>query len=92
MAMLTLLQKRMRHPEITVHGFRSNFREWAAKRTNFPREVAEMALAHVVDDTVEAAYQRGDLLQKRRQLMEAWARFCAAIRLQAEVVPLNERA
>jgi hypothetical protein len=59
MAMLTLLQQRMRHPEITVHGFRSNFREWAAKRTNFPGEVAEMALAHVGDDKFEAAYRAG---------------------------------
>lgn len=61
---------------ITVHGFRSTFRDWAAERTSFPAEVAEMALAHSVGDKVEAAYRRGDLFQKRRQLAEAWARFC----------------
>lgn len=58
------------------HGFRSSFRDWAGERTNFPREVAEMALAHVVKDKTEAAYRRGDALAKRRQLMDAWARYC----------------
>jgi len=77
MAMLRLLQKHMGRPEVTVHGFRSTFRDWAAERTNFPNEVAEMALAHVVTDKVEAAYRRGDLFDKRRQLMDAWARYCA---------------
>jgi integrase len=75
MAMLAVL-KRMGRSELTAHGFRSSFRDWAAEQTNFPREVAEMALAHTVSDKVEAAYRRGDLFQKRRQLMEAWARFC----------------
>ena len=74
MAMLALL-KRMEKDTFTTHGFRSSFRDWAAERTNFPREVAEMALAHAVGDKVEAAYRRGDLFSKRRQLMEAWARF-----------------
>jgi integrase len=77
MAMLVLLQKRMQHAQVTVHGFRSSFRDWAAERTSFPAEVAEMALAHVVSDKVEAAYRRGDLFEKRRQLSEAWARFCS---------------
>src|SRR5262249_15904357 len=77
MAMLMLL-RRMGLGDLTVHGFRSTFRDWAAERTNFPREVAEMALAHVIDDKTEAAYRRGDLFQKRRQLMNAWARHCAA--------------
>jgi integrase len=72
-AMLDVLY-RMR-PGITVHGFRSTFRDWAAERTNFPREVVEMALAHVVGNKVEAAYRRGDLFEKRRRLMEAWAGF-----------------
>jgi integrase len=62
----------------TVHGFRSSFRDWAAEQTNFPREVAEMALAHKVGDDTELAYRRGDLIHKRRQLMEAWARYCAS--------------
>jgi integrase len=76
MALLKLLE-RMGRADLTVHGFRSSFRDWAAERTNFPREVAEMALAHAVSDKVEAAYRRGDLFQKRRQLMEGWAKFCA---------------
>jgi integrase len=88
MAMLALL-KRMGRGELTAHGFRSSFRDWAAERTSFPREVAEMALAHTVGDKVEAAYRRGDLFAKRRQLMEAWARFCGTPRIQAEVVPIG---
>jgi integrase len=60
----------------TVHGFRSSFRDWCAERTNYPREVAEMALAHAVGDAVEAAYRRGDLFEKRRRLMQAWADHC----------------
>ena len=75
MALLALL-RRMERPDLTVHGFRSAFRDWAAERTNFPREVCEMALAHTIGDRVEAAYRRGDLFSKRRQLMEAWARYC----------------
>ena len=58
---------------VTAHGFRSSFRDWAAERTNFPREVCEQALAHTVANKVEAAYRRGDLLEKRRELMVAWA-------------------
>jgi integrase len=61
---------------VTSHGFRSCFRTWAAERTNFPREIAEAALAHVIDDKTERAYQRGDLFEKRRRLMEAWSEFC----------------
>jgi len=63
---------------ITAHGFRSTFRDWAAERTNFPSEVAEMALAHVVGSKVEAAYRRSDMFEKRRRLMQQWATFCAA--------------
>ena len=72
---LTMLLRRTGHPDITVHGFRSTFRDWAAECTAFPREVAEMALAHTIGDSVEAAYRRGDLFDKRRDLMEAWAEF-----------------
>jgi integrase len=75
MAMEMLLRRMGR--AITVHGFRSTFRDWAAERTNFPSEVAEMALAHAVGSKVEAAYRRGDLFEKRRRLMEAWAEYCA---------------
>jgi integrase len=63
-------------PGITTHGFRSAFADWVTEKTDFPREVREMALAHAVGDKVEEAYRRGDLLDKRRQLMEAWADFC----------------
>jgi len=73
--MLSLL-KRMNRRDITVHGFRSSFRDWAAEQTNFPREVAEAALAHAVQSRVEAAYRRSDLFDKRRLLMEKWARYC----------------
>jgi integrase len=76
MALLMLL-RRMGQGDVTVHGFRSAFRDWAAERTNFPSEVAEMALAHTVGDKVEAAYRRGDLFEKRRLLANDWAKFCA---------------
>jgi integrase len=76
MALLMTL-RRMKREDLTAHGFRSSFRDWAAECTDFPTEVAEMALAHTVADKVEAAYRRGDLLDKRRQLAEAWARYCA---------------
>ena len=67
------------------------YRDWAAERTSFPHEVAEMALAHTVGDKVEAAYRRGDLLQKRRQIMEAWARFCATKAVPVRVVSIRSR-
>jgi integrase len=89
MAMLMLL-RRMGRGELTAHGFRSSFRDWAAERTGFPAEVAEMALAHTVSDKVEAAYRRGNLLQKRRQLTDAWAKFCATTSSTAGVVPIRE--
>jgi integrase len=76
MAMATLL-KRMGRFDITVHGFRSTFRDWAAERTNYPNHVVEMALAHVIGDKVEAAYRRGDLLAKRAKLMADWSKYCA---------------
>jgi integrase len=75
MALLQLL-KRMERPDLTAHGFRSTFRDWAAEATHYPREVAEIALAHTIGDKVEAAYRRGDLMEKRRALMEDWARQC----------------
>lgn len=76
--------------QVVQHGFRSTFRDWAAERTNYPNEVAEMALAHAVGNKVEAAYRRGDLLDKRRQMMEDWAAFCALIEPSTNnVVPLR---
>jgi len=68
--------ERMERADLTVHGFRSTFRDWIAERTNFPQRVAETALAHKLKDGAEAAYQRGDLLEKRKELMEAWADYC----------------
>lgn len=76
MALLQVVQIRMGREDLTVHGFRSSFRDWAAERTSFTREVVEMALAHVISDATEAAYRRGDLFEKRRRLMEEWAKFC----------------
>jgi integrase len=73
---LTAVLRRMKVGAVP-HGFRSSFRDWCAERTNHPREVAEMALAHVIGDKVEAAYRRGDLFDKRRRLMDDWAAFCA---------------
>ena len=75
MSCLALL-RRMGHRELTIHGFRSSFRDWAAEQTNYPREVCEMALAHSIADATEAAYRRGDLFQKRARLMNEWAEFC----------------
>ena len=75
MAMTNVL-RRMERADLTVHGFRSTFRDWIAERTNFPQRVAETALAHKLKDGAEAAYQRGDLLEKRKELMEAWADYC----------------
>lgn len=70
------LLRDMGRDDVTTHGFRSAFRDWISERTPFPTEVAEMALAHAVGNKVEASYRRGDLLDKRRELMAAWATFC----------------
>ena len=70
------LLRRMGRADITVHGFRSSFRDWAAETTAHPNHVVEMALAHALGNAVEAAYRRGDLFEKRRRLMEDWARYC----------------
>ena len=72
---MAYLLKAMR-PGVTVHGFRSCFKDWAAERTNYPNIVSEMALAHTIGDKVEKAYRRGDLFEKRRKLMAAWASYC----------------
>lgn len=74
--MVFLMALRRMGQTITAHGFRSSFRDWAAETTTLPREVSEMALAHTIENRVEAAYRRGDLLKKRRELMERWASFC----------------
>ncbi len=76
MGLLMLLRRMERH-EITVHGFRSTFRDWAAEETDFPNHVVEMALAHAIENKVESAYRRGDLLERRRELMTAWSAYCS---------------
>ena len=73
---MEMLLRRMKFNDITVHGFRSSFRDWCGDQTSFPREIAEAALAHQVGNRVEMAYRRKDALEKRRQLMEAWERYC----------------
>ncbi len=79
----------MGRDDITMHGFRSTFRDWCAERTNYPSEVAEMALAHTVTNKVEAAYRRGDLIEKRRRMMDDWAAFCASPQRSASVVQIS---
>jgi integrase len=91
MSLLAVL-KRMGRADLTVHGFRSTFRDWAAECTNFPRELAEKALAHAVKSEVEAAYQRGDLLAKRGKMMDVWTAYCAKKREPGTVVPLQAQA
>jgi integrase len=78
MTMLMLL-RRMKRDNLTIHGFRSTFSDWAAERTAYPREVVEMALAHAIESKVEAAYRRGDLFAKRRGLMVDWSAFCSTV-------------
>ncbi len=90
MALLETL-RRMDRSDLTVHGFRSTFRDWAAERTSYPNHVVEMALAHAVPSAVEAAYRRGDLFDKRRRLMSAWADYCAQVPSIGAVVPMRAR-
>jgi integrase len=73
---LTAVLRRMGRGDLTAHGFRSTFRDWAAEQTAYPSEVVEMALAHTIGNKVEAAYRRGDLFEKRRRLMDEWAKYC----------------
>jgi integrase len=79
---------------IVPHGFRSTFRDWAAERTGHPGDVVEAALAHTIDNKVEAAYRRGDLFEKRRRLMDDWAAYCASPPAEetGAVVPMKRRA
>ncbi len=84
--------KRMGRSDLTVHGFRSTFRDWAAESTAYPRDVCEMALAHAIEDKSEAAYRRGDLLEKRTRLMIEWATFCDTNLGDADVIPINRAA
>ena len=85
---LTAVLRRMK-VDAVPHGFRSTFRDWCAERTNYPRDVAEMALAHAIGDRVETAYRRGDLFDKRTRLMTEWATFCSKVESKGEVVSIN---
>ena len=87
---MDMLLRRM-NVDVTVHGFRSSFRDWAGNETSFPREVVETALAHVIGDKAEQAYRRSDALEKRRKLMQAWASYCTAAPVQ-KVVPFRGKA
>jgi integrase len=86
---MTQLLRRLGRGDVTVHGFRSSFRDWAAERGGMPSEIAELCLAHEVGSAVERAYRRSDLLEKRRTLMERWARFCCPAK--ADVIEIGVR-
>lgn len=88
---LTACMRRMQ-VDAVPHGFRSTFRDWASERTNYPRDVAEMALAHSIGDKVEAAYRRGDLFEKRRRMMRDWAAFLGKVETPGVVIPMNKTA
>lgn len=93
-ALLAVLD-RMGKDTITAHGFRSTFRDWCAEQTNYPREVAEAALSHAIGDKVEAAYRRGDLFEKRAQLMKDWAVYCGIVakpEKTAKVIPIGRKS
>lgn len=92
MAMLEMLRGMEGTEGLTVHGFRSTFKDWATERTNFPRDIVEAALAHVNGDKVEAAYRRGDAIDKRSRLMAAWANYCVEGVGTGAVVPMRETA
>lgn len=86
---MTMLLRRM-NVDVTVHGFRSSFRDWCAERTGYSHEVCEMALAHAIDNKVERAYRRGDLLDKRQRLMADWAVYCASgAKAETKVTPIR---
>jgi integrase len=88
MAMLALL-RRMGRGDLTVHGSRRSFRDWAADTTDFPRELAEAALAHTLGDKTETSYLRSSLFDRRRELMDAWARHCQGQPRRAKILRLR---
>ena len=87
---MEMVLRRMKLENVTVHGFRSSFRDWAGNVSNFPREVVETALAHVIGDKAEQAYRRSDALEKRRRLMEAWASYCEP-KAKSNILQLQKR-
>jgi integrase len=88
---LEMVLRRMGVEGVTVHGFRSGFRDWCGDKTTFPREIAEAALAHVIGDKAEQAYRRADALEKRRALMQAWSDYCDP-NMSAKIVQLKRKA
>ena len=86
---MEMVLRRMKIENATVHGFRSSFRDWAGNETGYPRELIETALAHVIGDKAEQAYRRSDALEKRRNLMEAWAGYCEPKRT-ANIVKMRQ--
>jgi integrase len=88
-ATMNMLLEIMGRRDVTPHGFRSSFRDWAAEQTSYPSEVVEQALAHAVGSAVERAYKRTDLFDKRRKLMDSWAAYCEQLQTTAEVVPIR---
>ena len=86
---MRLLLRRIGHADTAVHGFRSSFSDWAAEQTAYPSHVVEQALAHTINNAFERAYRRGDLFDKRRRLMEDWARFCNTPASVGDVIPLR---
>jgi integrase len=87
---LSMMLRRMKIEGVTVHGFRSSFRDWAGNVSSFPREVTETALAHIIGDKAEQAYRRSDALEKRRKMMEAWTSFCEP-KMRGNIVPIGKR-
>jgi len=86
---MEMMLRRMKIENATVHGFRSSFRDWAGNVSNFPRELIETALAHVIGDKAEQAYRRSDALDKRRKLLDAWAAYCE-LKASGNVVQIRE--
>jgi integrase len=89
---LTAVMRRMGRGKLTAHGFRSSFRDWCSESTAYPSEMAEMALAHTINNKVEAAYRRGNLFAKRVRMMADWSNYCAKLRQAGAVVPMREAA
>jgi integrase len=92
MAFLMLL-RRMERDDLTAHGFRATFKTWASERTGFQNEIVEVALARTVGSKVEQAYQRGDMFEKHRRLMQQWARFCTTVPAQvtaSNIAPIRQ--
>ena len=86
---LLTVSKRMGRKGVTIHGFRSSFADWASERGGMSREIAELSLAHEIGDATERAYRRSDLLAKRRDLMQCWARWCCPV--SADVIEIGSK-